>query len=37
MALHGSIFGFPDHAHPTLADLLDQAVVQELSPGLDDH
>ena len=31
------VLGLPDHAHPALADLLDQAVVEQLLSGLDVH
>ena len=29
--------GLPHHTHPTLADLLDEAVMQEPLAGLEDH
>jgi hypothetical protein len=37
LAVEGGVLGLPDHAHPALADLLDQAVVQQLLSGFDGH
>ena len=31
------VLGLPDHTHPALADLLDQAVVVQLLAGFDGH
>jgi hypothetical protein len=31
------VFGLPDHAHPALADLLDEAVMKQLLAGFDRH
>jgi len=37
VALEAGVFGLPDDTHPALADLLDQAVVQQLLSGLNRH
>ncbi len=37
VAMEASVLGLPDDAHPALADLLDQAVVQQLLSGFDGH
>ena len=36
-AVEVGVRGFPDHTHPAFADLLDQAVVEQLLSGLDRH
>ncbi len=37
LTIERRIDGLPDHAHATLADLLDQAVVEQLLSGRDRH
>ena len=37
LAVQGRIDGFPDHTHPAFADLLDDAVVQQLASRFDQH
>jgi hypothetical protein len=37
VAVEARVLGLPDDAHPALADLLDQAVVQQLLSGFDGH
>ena len=34
VAVQARVLGLPDHTHPTFADLLDQAVVEQLLSGL---
>ena len=36
-AVEARVDRFPDHAHPSLADFLDQAVVLELLAGFESH
>jgi len=33
VAAEGHVGRAPDHAHPTLADLLDEAIVREIAAG----
>jgi hypothetical protein len=37
LAVEGGVHRLPDDTHPALADLVDQAVVEQLLSGLDGH
>ncbi len=37
VAVQACVLGLPDDTHPTFADLLDQAVVEQLLSGFDNH
>jgi len=37
LAVERGVFGFPDDAHAALADLLDEAVVEQSLVGLEGH